>query len=115
MTARSPTPGRSRAVRDGKKALEMAYGEVRYPARGDGKAGDPVERTSSRVQAVACFFPPTDFLNYGGEGQYAFARDGVLAPFRTAMDVREYDPRTKRLERVSEEKQRDLARRMSPI
>src|SRR5439155_3550362 len=30
---------------------------------GDPKARDPVERVSSRVQAVACFFPATDFLN----------------------------------------------------
>jgi len=31
-------------------------------------ATDPVERESSAVQAAACFFPPTDFLNYGGPG-----------------------------------------------
>jgi acetyl esterase/lipase len=35
---------------------------------GDPKARDPVERVSSRVQAVACFFPPTDFLNWGQPG-----------------------------------------------
>jgi acetyl esterase/lipase len=36
----------------------------------DGKpdAKDPVDRASSKVQAVACFYPPTDFLNYGKEG-----------------------------------------------
>lgn len=28
-------------------------------------AADPVEKVSGKVQAVACFFPPTDFLNYG--------------------------------------------------
>jgi len=32
---------------------------------GDPSASDPVERVSGKVQAVACFFPPTDFLNYG--------------------------------------------------
>lgn len=32
---------------------------------------DPVERASSRVQAAACFFPPTDFLNFGGPGEIA--------------------------------------------
>src|SRR5579872_3609510 len=32
---------------------------------GNPRAPDPVDRVSSRVQAVACFFPPTDFLNYG--------------------------------------------------
>lgn len=41
-------------------------------AKGDPKAADPVDRESSEVQAVACFFPPTDFLNWGKEGE-----DGV--------------------------------------
>lgn len=31
-------------------------------------APDPVDRVSSRVQAVAILFPPTDFLNWGGPG-----------------------------------------------
>ena len=35
---------------------------------GDPNAKDPVDPVSSRVQAVACFFPPTDFLNYGKAG-----------------------------------------------
>src|SRR5438094_5446444 len=35
---------------------------------GDPKAADPVDRLSSRVNAVACFFPPTDFLNFGKPG-----------------------------------------------
>ncbi|MFD2936008.1 prolyl oligopeptidase family serine peptidase [Spirosoma flavum] len=30
---------------------------------------DSVERVSSRVQAVACFFPPTDLLNFGHTGR----------------------------------------------
>lgn len=35
---------------------------------GNPAASDPVERASGKVQAVACFFPPTDFLNYGMQG-----------------------------------------------
>ena len=35
---------------------------------GDPKAKDPVDRESSRVHAVACFFPPTDFENWGSPG-----------------------------------------------
>ena len=38
---------------------------------GDADAKDPIDKTSSRVQAVACFFPPTDFLNYGKAGENA--------------------------------------------
>ncbi|HEV8292204.1 MAG TPA: alpha/beta hydrolase-fold protein, partial [Tepidisphaeraceae bacterium] len=36
---------------------------------GDANAKDPVERASSKVAAVACFFPPTDLVNYGQEGR----------------------------------------------
>jgi hypothetical protein len=35
---------------------------------GNPKAADLVDRESSRVQAVAAFFPPTDFLNWGKDG-----------------------------------------------
>ena len=51
---------------------------------GDPKARDRIDRASSRVQAVACFFPPTDFLNYGEEGKVALGRgtlSGFKAPF----------------------------------
>src|SRR5215207_8622702 len=41
---------------------------------GDPKAADPVDRASSRVRAVACFFPPTDFLNYGSPGENGLGR-----------------------------------------
>jgi acetyl esterase/lipase len=38
----------------------------------DGKADakDPVERVSSRAQAVVAWFPPSDLFNYGGEAGY---------------------------------------------
>lgn len=42
-------------------------------SEGDPNAKDPVLRESSKVQAVACFFPPTDFLNYGETGQSAYS------------------------------------------
>ena len=38
---------------------------------GDPAAKDPVERSSSGVQAVGVFYPPTDFSNYGKDGQHA--------------------------------------------
>jgi acetyl esterase/lipase len=83
---------------------------------GNAKAPDPIERESSRVQAVACLFPPTDFLNYGGEGRYAFGDGELLFGFRTAVDVREFDPQTRRLERPADaKKSRELAAQISPI
>src|SRR3954452_7510602 len=42
------------------------------PAEPDEKSSDPVDRTSARVQAVACLFPPTDFLNYGEPAKIAW-------------------------------------------
>jgi acetyl esterase/lipase len=36
-------------------------------------AKDPVDRMSSGVSAVAVFFPPTDFGNYGKDGQHAMS------------------------------------------
>jgi acetyl esterase/lipase len=82
---------------------------------GNAESQDPVERESSRVQAVACLFPPTDFLNYGNPDKYAFASDGVLAAFRSAVDVRQMDNKTLRLERPDESQQLELARTISPI
>lgn len=35
---------------------------------GNPTSKDPVEKVSGKVQAVACFFPPTDFLNWGTTG-----------------------------------------------
>lgn len=49
--------------------LSLMMGAYGGPGKPDAK--DPIDRASSRVQAIACFFPPTDFLNYGKEGQAA--------------------------------------------
>ena len=54
---------------------------------GQPEAKDPVDRESSAVQAVACFFPPTDFLNYGQPGEDAVGV-GVLKGFKTAFGAR---------------------------
>jgi len=82
---------------------------------GDPEARDKVDHTSSRVQAVACFFPPTDFLNYGEKGKDAIGR-GTLANFRAAFDLHVYDPQTKALERVTDEaKILEFGKQISPI
>ena len=38
------------------------------------------------MQAVACFCPPTDFLNYGKPGENAIGR-GVLKNFKPIPDA----------------------------
>jgi acetyl esterase/lipase len=51
---------------------------------GDPSADDVVERESGRVQAVGCFFPPTDLVSYGGTGESVVdlmqKRDGRVDP-----------------------------------
>ena len=42
--------------------LSLTMGTQGGPGNADAK--DPVDRENSAVQAVACFYPPTDFLNW---------------------------------------------------
>jgi acetyl esterase/lipase len=56
-------------------------------AKGDEKAKDAIDRESSEIQCVACFFPPTDFLNYGEPGEDAVGV-GVLKGFKAAFGSR---------------------------
>ncbi len=82
---------------------------------GDPDAKDPVDRESSRVQAVACFFPPTDFLNYGQPGEAAIGQ-GILAGFPAPFDFHEFDPKRKKFEPITDPAQiREIAQKISPI
>jgi acetyl esterase/lipase len=83
----------------------------------DGKpdAKDPVDRVSSRVQSVACFFPPTDFLNYGREGENALGR-GVLKGFKAPFNFLEQDPDTKVFRPITDEARIvEIGRQISPV
>jgi acetyl esterase/lipase len=71
---------------------------------GDANAKDPVDRESSAVQCVACFFPPTDFLNYSQPGEDAVGV-GTLKDFKSA-----FGPRAD-----AEEGRQKLGREISPI
>ena len=62
--------------------------------KGDPTAKDPVDRESSRVQAVACFFPATDFLDFGKPGKELIHATDHQPPFRAAFDHRELDKRS---------------------
>lgn len=63
------------------------------PGKPDAK--DSVDRESSAVQAAACFFPPTDFLNYGKPGESALG-EGILKDFRSAFGEVPQEPEAKR-------------------
>ncbi len=86
------------------------------PAAPNEKSADPVDRVPSTVQAVACFFPPTDFLNYGAEGKMAVGAGGILQNFQASFDYRVFDDKTKKFQTVTEEKQiREITTQISPL
>jgi acetyl esterase/lipase len=85
------------------------------PKLGNPNAKDPVERESSQVAAVACFFPPTDFLNYGEEGKIALG-GGTLAGFRPPFDFWEREKGTNKLVVIADEERRKaIGKQISPV
>jgi len=93
--------------------LSLMIGTAGTP--GNPKAKDPVDRESSRVQAVACFFPPTDFLNYGKPGENALGR-GVLKYFRAPFEFMEYDRKINAFVLITDEKRRnEIGKQISPV
>jgi acetyl esterase/lipase len=82
---------------------------------GDPDSKDPLRRASGRVQAVACFFPPTDFLNYGRAGESALGV-GTLAILPAPFDFRRFDPQRKVYVSVTDEaERREIGRQISPL
>ena len=82
--------------------LSLTMGTQGGPGKADAK--DPIDRASSAVQAVACFFPPTDFLNYGQAGEDATGV-GTLKNFKAA-----FGPRSD-----ADDSRKALGREISPI
>ena len=83
----------------------------------DSASKDPVDKISARVQAVAVFYPPTDFLNWGGEKmnlsnfQAALAVAGVASAF----DFKEWNDSLKLYQSVNAEKRLDIVKQISPV
>ena len=84
--------------------LSLTLGTMGGPGKADAK--DPIDRESSAVQVVACFYPPTDFLNYGAAGEDAVGQ-GVLKDLRAAF----FAPGAE----DSPEIRQELGKRISPI
>ncbi len=82
--------------------LSLTMGTQGGPGKADAK--DPIERESSAVQAVACFFPPTDFLNYGSPGEDAVGV-GTLKNYKGAFGAESDTP----------EGRQKLGKQVSPI
>jgi acetyl esterase/lipase len=71
---------------------------------GNSNAPDPVDRESSAVQAVACFYAPTDYLNWYADGDNAVGI-GRLAAYSAAFGPKAATP----------EGREQLGRELSPI
>jgi acetyl esterase/lipase len=85
------------------------------PVPPDENSKDPVDRVSAKVQAVACFFPPTDFLNYGKPDHVALGR-GELSWLRGPFLFSELDPKTSSYQVIDDEaKIREIGKRISPV
>ena len=82
--------------------LSLTMGTQGGPGKADAK--DPIDRESSAVQAVACFFPPSDFLNYGAAGEDAVGV-GTLHDYKAAFGPRSDTP----------EGRQQLGKEISPI
>jgi acetyl esterase/lipase len=89
------------------------------PAPPDEKNADPVERVSARVQAVACLFPPTDFLNYGEPGKLAWTTTLNWLPgafdFQKQEQAVKGNPFSFHFVPVSDEERLKIAKEVSPI
>ena len=82
---------------------------------GNEKAPDPINRASSKVAAVACFYPPTDFLNYGKEGNVMMGT-GTLSAFKAPFYFHEFSSSTNAFEAITDEKRRlDIGKAISPV
>ena len=74
--------------------LSLTMGTQGGPGKADAK--DPIDRENSAVQAVACFFPPTDFLNYGTAGEDAVGT-GILKDYKPAFGPRSDTPESRQI------------------
>lgn len=83
----------------------------------DPKSADPIERVSSKVQAVCVFYPPTDFLNFGDKGasivdNLKIARERDVA---AAFDFRYWVDSTQSYVTPGADQLADIAKKISPV
>ena len=82
------------------------------------KSNDPVDKVSARVQAVAVFYPPTDFINYGGPNTSGKINQAglVFARVAAAFDFKEWNDTTGTFVSIADTKKRlEIAKEISPI
>lgn len=81
-------------------------------------ATDPVDRMSSKVQATAVLYPPTDFLNWGNTGaSYVNMKEILMAnAIYGALDFTKWNNLTSTYDHITDTSARNkIAREVSPI
>jgi len=81
-------------------------------------ASDPVDRVSSRVQAAAVLFPPTDFLNWGFPGAASINQREIQKQLRVygAFDFKVWNNSTLTYDPVTDTAARNkIGKEISPI
>lgn len=84
----------------------------------DTKSNDPVDKVSSRVQAVAVFYPPTDFINFGGPNTTNSINQAglVLTGVAAAFDFKRWNDTSRTFVSITDTKKRlEIAKEISPI
>jgi len=84
----------------------------------DSAATDPVDRVSSRVQAVAVFYPPTDFLNFGRQMPVAAINKTalILTGVYAAFDFKAWNDTTRSYVSITDDaKKLEIAKLVSPV
>jgi acetyl esterase/lipase len=84
----------------------------------DSTSRDPVNRVSARVQAVAVFFPPTDFLNWGSPNTSLLAVKPlmVVAGVASAFEFKEWNAKSGTYNIITDtSKILEIAKKISPI
>lgn len=82
------------------------------------KTNDPVEQVSARVQAAAVFYPPTDFINYGGVNTSGKINQAglVFAKVAAAFDFKEWSDSSGTYISITDiEKRLEIAKQISPV
>ena len=82
------------------------------------KSTDPVDKVSSRVQAAAVFYPPTDFINFGVTNTSGTINQQglVLAGVAAAFDFKRWNDTTRTYVPITDTKKRlEIAAEVSPI
>jgi acetyl esterase/lipase len=84
----------------------------------DKTAQDPIDRVSSRVQAVAVLFPPTNFLNWDGNGFNVVNTLQLQRQFKVtgAFDFRRWTDSTRTYDPIADTASRNkIAKEISPV